>query len=374
MKEIFVFMTSNTFCTLPPVKQLYNYIQKLYNTVVIESKIETFEDYFINADSNHIIYNYKSYDAYFKQPILAKVIKHIKALVYVLKLRFNYAGKNSKVYLYTFELYIIWLAIIFKTKNLFIIYHQFEMVIPDQINILDKFYLNYITKNWSKVDIAIFPERNRINYFKEIIFQFDESKFLLIPNSNNNFTNNSEKANNSKVRVVHIGALGINHHINSLIEVLKILPEDKFEFYLIGNISEEIIDIINRLERPNVFTLPQVKHHELSEIYLTSDIGLILYQNDSPNTIYCAPNKLYEFWSFGIPVIGDQLPGLKSVFKDSLQGMLVNMKDPNELKNAILSLASFEKSDNLRLKIYFNENFKLDLYLKKLETKLKELK
>ena len=257
-------------------------------------------------------------------------------------------------------------------KNIYIIYHQYEMVLPDELNKLDRFYLRYIIKWWKKVDLAIFPEINRLNYFKNILSEFSINKFLLMPNSNNNsIVASNETYSKTKIRVVHVGALGKNHHINSLLEAIKKLPADLFEFYFIGNIVKEVYEQINSLHLPNTFIFSQVRHNELHQIYLSADIGLILYRNDTLNTTFCAPNKLYEFWSYGIPVIGDKLPGLISVFKDQLQGVLVEMDSSNQIFEALIYLSKFNESNKQQLKTIFENQYKLDNYLEAFEKKLK---
>lgn len=374
MKDLFVFATSSTFCTLPPVKQIYSFLHTKYNTLIIESKIETFEDFFLDPSYNYKVNNYKTYSAYAKQSLVKKVSKHIKLLGFFLNIRFNFAHKYKRVYFYSFELYPIFLAILFKPKNFYIIYHQYEMVLPDELNKLDRFYLRYIIKMWKKVDLAIFPEINRINYFKNIINEFRINQFFLMPNSNNNSIINGDTSySKAKIRVVHIGSLGKDHHILSLLETIKELPEDKFEFYFVGNITKEVHEEISSLHLPNAFIFSQVRHNELHEIYLSADIGLILYGKETLNTTFCAPNKLYEFWSYGIPVIGDKLPGLISVFNDPLQGILVEMDKSNQIMDALIKLSKFNKSNKSELKKIFESQYRLDIYLNKIEKIVKEI-
>lgn len=374
MKDLFVFATSSTFCTLPLVKQIYSFIQNKYDTVVIDSKIKTYEDFFLSTNHNYTINHYKTYVDYANQSILDKLWKHIKLFLFLVKIRFNLIHKYERVYLYTFELFAIAIAILGKPKNLYIIYHQYEMVLPDEINMLDKFYLAYIQKKWEKVDMAIFPEVNRMLYFQNILSEFKENQFFLLPNSNNNTVDqNKAKLEKAKIRVMHIGALGPEHHIHSVIETIKALPEDKFEFYFVGNITKEVLDKLQTITQSNIFTLPQVRHNELHELYSSADIGLILYRNDTLNTTFCAPNKLYEFWSYGIPVIGDKLPGLVSVFNDPLQGVLVKMDDSNQIKDAIISLSKIDKSNKLKIKSIFENQYKLDNYFNRFEKIIKGL-
>jgi hypothetical protein len=60
------------------------------------------------------------------------------------------------------------------------------------------------------------------------------------------------------------------------------------------------------------------------------------------NFEFCAPNQLYEYWSYGIPVVAHQLPGLIPVFDDSLKGKLFDFNT----SETIAETATFLQNGN----------------------------
>lgn len=115
-----------------------------------------------------------------------------------------------------------------------------------------------------------------------------------------------------------------------------------------------------------------MKHFELEKYCLGTDIGIVLYKDTAMNYRFCAPNKLYEYWSYGIPVIGDQLPGLISVFNQIDLGILVDMEMPENILTAIQQI-SISDETKLKVKDYFEANYKLDYFLLQLTQKLESL-
>ena len=102
-----------------------------------------------------------------------------------------------------------------------------------------------------------------------------------------------------------------------------------------------------------------IKLHNLVEIgfinppnhlYVTQRayIGILNYQsssngysgNDSLNSIYCAPNKVYEYSRFGLPMIGNDIPGLKYSVEYSGAGVCIKNMDKEEIKEAILKISN----------------------------------
>lgn len=67
--------------------------------------------------------------------------------------------------------------------------------------------------------------------------------------------------------------------------------------------------------------LPYITAPYHLEVTSHAFIGILIYAPvygtfTSPlNSIYCAPNKLYEFSHFGIPMIGNNIPGLNTLLK-----------------------------------------------------------
>jgi glycosyltransferase involved in cell wall biosynthesis len=51
------------------------------------------------------------------------------------------------------------------------------------------------------------------------------------------------------------------------------------------------------------------------------------YNYDSLNNLYCAPNKVFEYGSFGIPILANDVPGLQDTVKRYSAGMCVNARE-----------------------------------------------
>lgn len=68
-------------------------------------------------------------------------------------------------------------------------------------------------------------------------------------------------------------------------------------------------------------------------------IGILMYDPVSLNQIFCAPNKIFEYSGYGVPMIGNNIPGLSLPFQKFNCGKVYN-QDQNtlEIKQIILSI------------------------------------
>lgn len=368
MKQ-FCYVTPNSFLTLPPVKQLYHFFKSKYSTQVVQSKLHTYEDFFAQEPSYYSINEYNTYDEYHKQTSWDKLKKLWKLFFFYLR-RDGIIGKEKGGrIIYTHELFPLMLAILLKKKKEIIIYHQFE-ILPNKLNHIDRICHSMICKRFLKVNLAIFPEANRLELFRKDIQNYRPEQFMIIPNSNNNEIKlNAKKSKKEKLIITHIGGLGATYHIVNYLKAIRELDAAKYEFRFVGRLTDEVKKLIQSFELEHVKIIGQVKHNDLHEYYRETDIGVILYKDVSLNNRYCAPNKLYEYWSYGIPVIGDELPGLISVFTDDSLGELINMHDADNISKAI---NNFNLTEERKMNIlnHFNKELKLEVFLKKMEQKI----
>jgi glycosyltransferase involved in cell wall biosynthesis len=79
---------------------------------------------------------------------------------------------------------------------------------------------------------------------------------------------------------------------------------------------------------------------EIMKYYQIMDAGTILYHR-SPNYIVAAPNKLFEFMGFGIPMINSDLPEMHTILLgDGEASILIDPLDEKAVVNSIDKLAS----------------------------------
>ncbi len=137
--------------------------------------------------------------------------------------------------------------------------------------------------------------------------------------------------------IVYQGVLGKSRNVEFYVKMQQFLPDD-FKLLLIGDgparseLARETseLGIENRVE----FT-GKVSQKELYEKSLPSKIGIVTYTMEGLNNYYCAPNKVFEYATLGIPMIGTPQPFLKSIFKQYKVGEIVAWDDKEAYLNAV---------------------------------------
>ena len=97
---------------------------------------------------------------------------------------------------------------------------------------------------------------------------------------------------------------------------------------------------------PNAFTLPRIPAPGHLAVTSHATVGVAVYRlppegyDQRPynleilNEAYCAPNKIYEYAGFGVPTLGNKVPGLKDSVEAAGAGLCVDITE-----GAILSAA-----------------------------------
>lgn len=99
----------------------------------------------------------------------------------------------------------------------------------------------------------------------------------------------------------------------------------------------------------NTYILPFVTPPHHLEITSWAYIGILIYvpvrgATTSPlNAIYCAPNKIYEYSMFGVPMIGNEIPGLINPLEFNGAGTCFAEMTIEQIVNAVKKIdASYE--------------------------------
>ena len=101
-----------------------------------------------------------------------------------------------------------------------------------------------------------------------------------------------------------------------LIPFIEAVTELGDEYAMV--IMSSDVDKLKDVKSSNLCLLPFVNPPHHLEITSWAHIGILTYvpvlgETTSPlNAVYCAPNKIYEYAMFGIPMIGNDVPGLKT--------------------------------------------------------------
>jgi glycosyltransferase involved in cell wall biosynthesis len=192
-------------------------------------------------------------------------------------------------------------------------------------------------------------------YLNKVI---DKKSFI----SDNNAAKIMELIGDRKI-VLYQGIL--NNQERPLVNYVKAIEKlgNNYAFVIMSN-GENIYESI---KGDNYYFIPFVKPPLHLEITSHAYIGVLSYYASKQhysdlNAVYCAPNKTFEYSMFGIPMIGNDIPGLKYVFELYKAGACVEELTVENICNAIKCIENnYELMSRGAKKYYESVDLKKDL-------------
>jgi glycosyltransferase involved in cell wall biosynthesis len=124
-----------------------------------------------------------------------------------------------------------------------------------------------------------------------------------------------------------------------IIPFIDVFNEGRFDkeaaLILIGPIYEEHLKKKIK-DAKNVFYLGEFKPPMHLEVTKLCDVGILTYSYINLNNLFCAPNKIWEYTAYGLPVISNFLPGINNFILDYKSGEIIdNLKNKEEVESVI---------------------------------------
>lgn len=157
--------------------------------------------------------------------------------------------------------------------------------------------------------------------------------------------------------IIYQGAFMPERKLDSFCEAIKLLPKE-YVFVGMGGDSEEKRRLKKLYEGDRFIFLPHIRPPYHMEITKLAHIGILSYIplgediSQELNVLYCAPNKIFEYGRFGIPMLSNDLPSLKLQFAEIKCGEIVKDGNYRDIVNVINKIESDYTS-------YKNNAFKL---------------
>lgn len=118
--------------------------------------------------------------------------------------------------------------------------------------------------------------------------------------------------------ILYQGSFSGDRNLDVFAEAINAL-DGKYALYLMGRDSEERKLLCSKYPRIQYIPFIAPPYHLL--VSRRAYIGLLPYVpgrigfNSVLNALYCAPNKIFEFSGFGVPMLGNDVPGLTIPFE-----------------------------------------------------------
>lgn len=139
--------------------------------------------------------------------------------------------------------------------------------------------------------------------------------------------------NSGKKIVLYMGKIMEERPLNNLIEAVGLM-KDELEIVIIGGRTQ----YLSKLEKlyPNGFKyLGFIQPPDHLKVASWADIGVIVYVDEHSenglNVLYCAPNKIYEYTGFGMPIIANDIPGLFYNVENNKCGYCVDLNNVDDI-------------------------------------------
>ena len=274
---------------------------------------------------------------------------YIKYLIFVLKIISK--TKYDIIYVHDYYLSItVFSKLFLKSK---FIYDAHELIIDQSFKKDPRTYffklLEKISINFFDLVIAANQERLKIMIeYYNLKKQFGVVRNIPIIDLNGLDQSKLDKKfqfmNEHKKFIVYQGVLSKKRKIESILSIF--LQKKKYNIIVAGGGNKKYVDILKNRFKENFFFVGKVERLELYYLLKKSCAGIISYGFDDLNNTYCAPNKLYEYSFFNLPMLTTKQILFYKTFQNYPIGLVV---DTN------FNFENFEKLLNDRsLNNYFN--------------------
>lgn len=230
-----------------------------------------------------------------------------------------------------------------KSKLIFDLHELFPEAIESKFT---KKIFNFIEKiNIKYADEIIQVEINRLNYFQKK-YNLERKKIHLMENfplrlnfKNKDYFRKKYNIKNNKKIAIYTGVISKKREIDKIICSIKNIEE--IELFCFGNFSsleykKEILSLIeNNNLKERIHLENMVQYQELLELTNSADIAFIFYNNSNLNNYYCASNKLYEALNYGVKILTNNYPGIKSVAENLPNVYMVEKTTIEELEKGL---------------------------------------
>ena len=127
--------------------------------------------------------------------------------------------------------------------------------------------------------------------------------------------------------------------IEDIVDLWKTELKD-FKLALIGGRNKKELSYVDSIMDGNshskISLHDWVFYNDLPDLITLSSVGLIVLPENFYNQYLTAPNKLYDYISFGMPVVCTDLPSVRALIPDNHKGVV--FVSPNDTKNYIKEL------------------------------------
>lgn len=173
---------------------------------------------------------------------------------------------------------------------------------------------------------------------------------LLVPKVSSNVLKEKLSLSRDTFIFLYQGALSQGRGIQKFIDGFKNIDDPNIALIFMG--YGELVGMIESEEDGRIFYLPAVSPIELASYTASADCGVALIEDSCLSYRYCLPNKIFEYFMAGLPVIASDLPEMRKIIDEYDAGVLCSPEDSPSVEGAIRAVRGV---DNANLDVNLKE-------------------
>lgn len=239
-------------------------------------------------------------------------------------------------------------------------------------NLIYKYY-HYVSKKiYSQMDVILVSSRKFCEYINKE-FKISSSKVKYLPQyAEDVFQEVSFKKQNNVFNFMFAGNLGLAQSIETILKAAILLEDKPVYFHIIGGGSEYEYLKKEGKNIKNVHFYGRKPLGEMNYFYSKADAMLVTMKDD-PILNQTLPGKVQSYMAVGKPIIGAINGETKKVIEEAKCGYCGKSECAEELADNILKFISKgtdRKTMGKNSRKYYEENYRKDLFIEKLEDNL----
>ena len=139
--------------------------------------------------------------------------------------------------------------------------------------------------------------------------------------------------------LLYQGGYAPNRNLEELVAALSFVRTENVVLVLMGfgAFEDRLLGVASKrgLLGRRVYFLPAVPQEQLLQHSASADLGIIPYPHVDLNSLYCTPNKLFEFIQAGLPMLVNRSPELERFVAHEGFGLSRRMRGVREIAAAI---------------------------------------
>ena len=143
--------------------------------------------------------------------------------------------------------------------------------------------------------------------------------------------------------------------LSVIAEALKKINNQEYVLLLMGrnynNSYEQLKEIYE-----NTYYVPFIPAPYHLEVTSHAYIALLSYDRVSLNNLFCAPNKIFEYSGLGVPMLGNDIPGLIYTVDHEKMGVCASYNDVDEVVSAINKIEGRYEEFSKNAHLFFENN------------------